>query len=580
MPHSLWEPAWPADDWLDQPPDLALHQIDLHLADALARGDRPAQLQAWMAQGQLRDALGHDGAADALQLAVSSARAWGDEPRWIEALLAQIHCDADHTHHARALSACRLALDAARALGLGGLAHQALHASATSLCYLGEHDLAVEGFEEARLVLLAQGADPASPPARVALARCAAGQAQAWLMRGGLLLEAGSGQAAGEALQRARTLGERACDALAGAGARHSHPALFGLVRVLLELGEGAQARAWVARVRADCPTPAPPGTLAFALWVLTESMIDLRVGGAAPARVLERLREIQEVGHPRLRGGDLRLAVLRCLFEAYEGAGDYRRALECQALWSQIKARVRRQLAHEHGRWAEETLTALRNEADEFVTQDLRGPLAQAWGALRALPADTDAAQPVEALRRAAHSVRRAMDIADQYLSVIRAEHLRREDLGPLDLSALVDDVCEQMAPPAGSAVRLERRIEPGVPILGDRILLMRALANLMSNAFKHAPDGSCVDVTLERARGTVQLRVRDQGPGMPLDMRVRLFQRFATGAVRKGNGLGLAMVARVARVHDARIAVESETGHGTTVTIALHERAKGAAQ
>ena len=67
--------------------------------------------------------------------------------------------------------------------------------------------------------------------------------------------------------------------------------------------------------------------------------------------------------------------------------------------------------------------------------------------------------------------------------------------------------------------------------------------------------------------------------GPGLPLDMRVRLFQRFATGAVRKGNGLGLAMVARVARVHEARIQVDSEMGHGTAVTLLLPDRARAVA-
>ena len=60
-------------------------------------------------------------------------------------------------------------------------------------------------------------------------------------------------------------------------------------------------------------------------------------------------------------------------------------------------------------------------------------------------------------------------MDIADQYLNVIRAEQLRREDLAPIDLTALVDDVCEQMAAPAGDPIQLERDLESGVQILDE---------------------------------------------------------------------------------------------------------------
>jgi signal transduction histidine kinase len=56
-----------------------------------------------------------------------------------------------------------------------------------------------------------------------------------------------------------------------------------------------------------------------------------------------------------------------------------------------------------------------------------------------------------------------------------------------------------------------------------------------------------------------------------------VRLFQRFATGAVRKGNGLGLALVARAARVHRARITVDSEPGRGTAVTLIIARRDDG---
>jgi signal transduction histidine kinase len=352
---------------------------------------------------------------------------------------------------------------------------------------------------------------------------------------------------------------------------------LFSLVRVLLEAGEADEARRWVSRVAQASAELPPSGSLALAQLVLGETMIELRVGDGDAAQVLERLRELEKVQHPRVLGGDLRLSYLRCQFEAYERAERYAEALACQRQWSHTKARVRASLALEHNRWTRETLGSLRTEADDFVTNELRAPLRHAHAELATLAAAEGNRTRREGLDRAARGVQRALDIADQYLNVLRAEHLRQEDLAVVDLSALAEDVCEQMAPPAGPGPTLRRAIEPGVYVTGDQLLLMRAVANLLSNALKHAPEGSAVMVTLCSEPQQARLTVTDHGPGLPVDMRVRLFQRFATGAVRKGNGLGLALVARAARVHRARIIVDSEPGRGTAVTLIIALREDG---
>jgi signal transduction histidine kinase len=279
---------------------------------------------------------------------------------------------------------------------------------------------------------------------------------------------------------------------------------------------------------------------------------------------IIHRLKALDGARHPRLVGGDLRLALLRCMYEACEQDAQYEQALQFQQQWGETKARIRGRLAAEHGQWTTQALAAWRSEADDVVKTALREPLRRAAGKLHALQAASGMeAEAATSLDRARHSVDRAVDIADQYLGVMRAEHLRQEDMQVIDLSALVDDVCEQMAPPGDAGVALVRAIEPQIHVRGDRVLLMRALGNLLSNAFKRSAD--------------VWLRVSDRGPGMTLDMRARLFQRFATGAVRKGNGLGLAMVARVARLHGARIDLNSEPGLGTEVGLLLERTGDG---
>lgn len=567
-----------AQHWLDRPAEQALRDLDRCVCEAEQRGDRPVLIEALSWQGLVRGTLGRSDAVEALNRARVLSEDLDEPSLRCRTILARTRLDCDRGVHAGALAGCRAALDLARPLGQSALVRQALFDSATSLCYLGEHDLAVEAFEEARMMLRAEPDAMSADDRQVALGRYAAGQAQAWLMRAGLLLEASGPEQAADAFARARRLGEQACTMLQRASPRFSHSALFGLVRVLLEAGESSEARRWVARVIDSAPSPAPSGSLAMAHVLLSEAMIELRDGnGAAVRRVREQLRAVEAVPHPRVTGGDLRLSLLRCLFEVNERLGDCARALEYQHQWSRTKARVRAALAVEHGRWTRETLSTLRAEADRFVMQDLRAPLLNADALLGELVDQHGAEDARAGLARAQHSVRRAIDIADQYLGVMRAEHLRAADLQVLDLGPLVNDVCDQMAPLAAAGVRLERRVRRQVRVRGDQMLLMRALGNLLSNAFKHAPAGTAVRVRLQQRQDGVWLSVSDQGPGMPLDMRVRLFQRFATGSVRKGNGLGLAMVARAARVHQARIEVDSEIGKGTTVALVLNVERPG---
>ncbi|WP_374563411.1 ATP-binding protein [Ideonella sp.] len=556
-------------DWQDQSADSVLPGFDAAVVDAERQGDTFALAQALTVQGAARGTLGRGDAEAALQRAETEARKAGDDTLIFQCMLARARHDADCSRHARALAICRQLAEQARAQGLSAMVRQALFAAGTSLCHLGEHDLALESFEEARMLLRAHPSSLAEGDHKVAMGRYAAAQAQAWLMRGGLLLEASGVDAAAEALQRARQLGEQACELLLGTSPRFSHVALFGLVRALLEAGRGDEARVWVERIESRDPSPAAAGTLALAYKRLSQAMIELRMPHGDVRRVLGWLREVEAIRHPRVAGGDLRLSLLRCLFEAYELAGQFAQALAHQRLWAQTKARLRTQLAREHSRWTEETLASMRAEAGHFVTNELRQPLVQAVQLLRPLAQGDGPDEACIGIRRAEHSVRRAIDIADQYLGVMRAEHLRQEDLQSIDLATVVDDTCEQMAPPANSRVSLVRDVQRPIVARGDRLLLMRAVGNLLSNAFKHAPPGSAVRVQLARRPSGIWLTVSDEGPGLPLDMRVRLFQRFASGAVRNGNGLGLAMVARAARVHQARILVDSEPGQGTAVSL-----------
>lgn len=127
------------------------------------------------------------------------------------------------------------------------------------------------------------------------------------------------------------------------------------------------------------------------------------------------------------------------------------------------------------------------------------------------------------------------------------------------LALDAVVSDVMELYEPLAEArGLTLERGACADVTVSGDRDLLFQAIANLLDNAIKYTPAGGHVKVETGAASGTAHLVVRDDGPGIPENVRDKVFRRFfrlEQSRNTPGNGLGLSLVDAVARLHGASI-------------------------
>jgi signal transduction histidine kinase len=118
---------------------------------------------------------------------------------------------------------------------------------------------------------------------------------------------------------------------------------------------------------------------------------------------------------------------------------------------------------------------------------------------------------------------------------------------------------------------------------VFGEPDELRAAVSNLIDNAIKYSPSAAKIDVEVALAEGKkVEVRVRDQGMGIPRDHLKRIFKRFYRLPGRRpegarGTGLGLSIVSAVARRHGGKAFAESEgRGHGSTFTIRL-PRARG---
>ena len=202
--------------------------------------------------------------------------------------------------------------------------------------------------------------------------------------------------------------------------------------------------------------------------------------------------------------------------------------------------------------------------EVTDSVAHDLRTPLNRLRNRLETTQRHLDPATAEAA------EIESAVAETDQLITTFNALLLIAEaDAGvargamtPIDLAPVVEDMAELYAPLAEEKGVTLRITPAGATMIdGNRSLISQALANLVDNAIKYTPAGGMVTVTaLETPQG-VDLRVADTGPGIPSDERARVVERFVRlDASRNapGTGLGLSLVAAVARLHDARLMLE----------------------
>ncbi len=150
--------------------------------------------------------------------------------------------------------------------------------------------------------------------------------------------------------------------------------------------------------------------------------------------------------------------------------------------------------------------------------------------------------------------------------------------DLHPVEVAALLADVASEFRVSAEErGIRVELSTHPDLWVIGDPVALKQALANLLANAVRLAPERS----TLHLASGTAEpswvwLSVADDGPGIASADQERVFQRFyrgdgpaARGEVR--SGLGLTIVRQVAEAHGGEVRLVSDVGSGSTFALWL---------
>jgi two-component system, OmpR family, sensor kinase len=304
---------------------------------------------------------------------------------------------------------------------------------------------------------------------------------------------------------------------------------------------------------------------LAAAAWLLVRvglRPLD-RIGATADAIAAGDLSRRVDVAAPRTEVGRLGLA-FNAMLERLEEAFRQREASE---------GRLRRFLAD--------------------VSHELRTPLASIrgyselfrMGAARK-PDDAD-----RAMTRIEEEAARMGVLVEDLLTLARLDEVRDRPAEAVDVSQLVEDAAaDTRALDPARTIEVEAGDESIV--LGDANQLRQVLANLLGNAVVHTPAGAPIEIAVRREDGSVELEVRDHGPGLPSEHPEELFERFwRRGAARApvpagngeaadsgpepggrgGAGLGLAIVAGIVAAHGGSVRAASAAGGGATFVVRL---------
>ncbi len=211
-------------------------------------------------------------------------------------------------------------------------------------------------------------------------------------------------------------------------------------------------------------------------------------------------------------------------------------------------------------------------------AAHQLRTPLAAVMLHAERAERAADTQDERNAFRALHRSVERAARLIQQLLALARAEPEAATALRmqPVDLGVLARRVGEEWIPRA-----LERDVDFGlivpderVSVTGDDRLLAELLSNLIDNALRYGHAGGSVSVIVEGG-SRPKISVQDDGPGIPLEERLRIFERFyrLPGSGGEGCGLGLAIVQEIADLHGSTVEVTSgcdDRGSRFTVSFA----------
>lgn len=197
-------------------------------------------------------------------------------------------------------------------------------------------------------------------------------------------------------------------------------------------------------------------------------------------------------------------------------------------------------------------------------AAHELRTPLAALKTHVQVALKTEDESDRNKALQKVIESVNRSSHVVAQLLTLSRlGEEETLSDMKPLDLHKLATEIIAYLAPHALEK-NIEIELEPApkdVIVVGNDTALGILIRNVVDNAIRYTPTGGSVQVSIVDTETHLIFRVVDTGPGIPPELRERVFERFyrILGTKASGSGLGLAIVSQISALHHAVIHLET---------------------
>ncbi len=272
----------------------------------------------------------------------------------------------------------------------------------------------------------------------------------------------------------------------------------------------------------------------------IKDKLVSLERNGASPAQVLVSVEPMENYPSRQLTGA---LITLR--------DAETRRQIESQLDLSTRLAAISR-------------LTG-------GVAHEIKNPLNAIALHLEVLKSrlQRELPEPDPEIEVIAQEIRRLDRVVKTFLDFTRPVKL---NLREVDLAVLVSEVLALVGPQCRRLkIECRSQIAPGKHIAqADHDLLKQAILNVVANAVEAMPEGGRLEVEVGRAGDDSVVIVSDTGPGIPPEIRDKIFNLYFT-TKKSGSGIGLAMTFQVLQLHNGTIGVASEPGRGTTFTLQL---------
>jgi signal transduction histidine kinase len=291
-----------------------------------------------------------------------------------------------------------------------------------------------------------------------------------------------------------------------------------------------------------------------FVLGVAAAMLIVLIGGAALSLSVLRRIEAVSQTSRDII-GGDLQRRI------ALSGSHD-----EFDHLATSLNAMLDR---------IQVLMDGLRQVSND-IAHDLRTPLTRLRQRLElAQTRSPDAAVLHTMLGTTLIDIDAILQTFGALLRIAQVESgARKARFTQVDLSELLYTVAEVYQPAfEEKSQNFTASIATGLVVPGDRELLAQLFANLLENATRHCPDEATIELIALRNGDSIDIRISDNGPGIPAPMHEKVLQRFVRlDASRNtpGDGLGLSMVAAICALHDASLLM-SDGLPGLSVTVSL---------